>query len=70
MRFASRIFNRKYFLRIPAYHAAADLFTGIAGGLGQKIIRHPVDDDGASEDFRDAKALVIKRSPRIALVAE
>ena len=36
-------------------HAAGNPGTGVAGGLGGKIVRLSVDDHGASDDLRDGE---------------
>ena len=50
--------------------AAADLFTGAAGGLCGKIVGQLVDDDTFSADGRKLEALVKERQPGISLKAQ
>lgn len=57
-------------LFFPAYDSAADLFAGVAGGLGGEVIPLGMNDDGFSYDILDCKAFVVKGRPGIALVSE
>ena len=52
------------------YHTAGNPFAGVARGLRCKVIRHPVNDEGFSDNFRNRKTLVIKCHPGITLVAQ
>lgn len=35
----------------PADHAAGDFLSRVPGGLGGKVIRIPMDNDGSADDF-------------------